>query len=580
MLTPLLSPATRALLVCLSVAVGIVFPQNGSPTGRLLVQKAARVNEQAARQLLEQRGAKSERHIEPLGIQVLTLPRQALPAVRQALERSGAFVFVEEDVPVQLAAMPNDPAAVSQWHLERLRLPEAWALTIGSSSQVVAFIDSGVDWNHSDLAARLRPGWNFLTRTSDTQDRLGHGTATAGAAAAATNNGEGIAGVTWTNPVMPLVVEDGSGKGTLSGVADAIVYAVRKGVRVINASVSMTSLGSSTLQRAIDYAWKNDCIVVAAAGNEADWRPVYQPAAANRVLAVSATTAGDTRASYSNYGDWIDLAAPGDGILTLARGGGLRTVSGTSIAAPVASGVAALVLAVNPRLTAPQLTSILTLTADDLGVPGFDPYFGWGRVNASRAVAAARASLSAAPPAISSVSPTAGALLSGEVALSVTASAAAGIAQVETYLDEHRIGVMTAAPYTMNWNSGAAANGSHALTFRVIDTLGAAVSTQVAVSIRNAEIKDNIAPLVTITSPGTNTTVSQKFTVSVQAQDNVVVSELTLYLDGVVIDSVAAASLSAEVNARKLTPGIHILTAKAWDAAGNGANATPVMIYR
>jgi len=109
MLTPLLSPATRALLVCLSVAVGIVFPQNGSPTGRLLVQKAARVNEQAARQLLEQRGAKSERHIEPLGIQVLTLPRQALPAVRQALERSGAFVFVEEDVPVQLAAMPNDP---------------------------------------------------------------------------------------------------------------------------------------------------------------------------------------------------------------------------------------------------------------------------------------------------------------------------------------------------------------------------------------------------------------------------------------------------------------------------------------
>jgi len=459
-------------------------------------------------------------------------------------------------------------------------LPEAWALTIGSSSQVVAFIDSGVDWNHSDLAARLRPGWNFLTRTSDTQDRLGHGTATAGAAAAATNNGEGIAGVTWTNPVMPLVVEDGSGKGTLSGVADAIVYAVRKGVRVINASVSMTSLGSSTLQRAIDYAWKNDCIVVAAAGNEADWRPVYQPAAANRVLAVSATTAGDTRANYSNYGDWIDLAAPGDGILTLARGGGLRTVSGTSIAAPVASGVAALVLAVNPRLTAPQLTSILTLTADDLGVPGFDPYFGWGRVNASRAVAAARASLSAAPPAISSVSPTAGALLSGEVALSVTASAAAGIAQVETYLDEHRIGVMTAAPYTMNWNSGAAANGSHALTFRVIDTLGAAVSTQVAVSIRNAEIKDNIAPLVTITSPGTNTTVSQKFTVSVQAQDNVVVSELTLYLDGVVIESVAAASLSAEVNARKLTPGIHILTAKAWDAAGNGANATPVMIYR
>lgn len=506
---------------------------------------------------------------------MLTLPQQALPAVRQALERSGAFVFVEEDAPVRLAAMPNDPAAVSQWHLETLRLPEAWAMTTGSASQVIAFIDSGVDWNHSDLAARLRPGWNFLTRSADTQDRVGHGTATAGATAAATNNGEGIAGVTWTNPVMPLVVEDGSGKGTLSGVADAIVYAVRKGARVINASVSTASLGSSTLQRAIDYAWKNECIVVAAAGNEADWRPVYQPAAANRVLAVSATTAGDTRASYSNCGDWIDLAAPGDGILTLARGGGLRTVSGTSFAAPVASGVAALVLSVNPRLTASQLTSILTLTADDLGAPGFDAYFGWGRVNASRAVATARASLAAAPPAFSSVSPAAGALLSGQVSLGVTASAAAGIAQVEVYLDEHRIGVMTSAPYTMNWNTAAAANGTHALTFRAIDTLGAAVSAQVAVSIRNAGIKDSIAPLVTITSPGTNTTVSQKFTVRAKAQDNVVVSELTLYLDGVLIDSVAADSLSAEVNARKLTPGIHILTARAWDAAGNAPARRP-----
>jgi subtilisin family serine protease len=219
---------------------------------------------------------------------------------------------------------------------------------------------------------------------ADTSDVLGHGTAVAGTLAAATNNGIGVAGVSWATLVMPLVAVDQSDFAAYSDMAAAIQYAADHGVRIINLSLGGATR-STTLQNAVDYAWSKGALVFAAAMNNSVATPYY-PAACTHAVAVSATDANDHLASFSNFGNWITLAAPGTDILTTMNGGGYGFWNGTSFSSPIAAGVAALVLALKPSLTNQELLSVLKQSADDIGGAGFDGYFGWGRVNAARAV--------------------------------------------------------------------------------------------------------------------------------------------------------------------------------------------------
>jgi subtilisin family serine protease len=262
-------------------------------------------------------------------------------------------------------------------------------VTTGGASVLVAVIDSGVYASHPDLAAKLvGGGWNFVEGSADTADTMGHGTAVSGALAAATNNGIGVAGVSWSSPVLPLVVVNRDDVAAYSDIAAAIQYAADRGARIINISVGGKS-PSSALQSAVDYAWKKGAVIFASAMNRGtDER--YYPAACARVVSVSATDGNDRLAAFSNYGEWITLAAPGTNILSTVDGGGYGYWFGTSFASPIVAGVAALCLAVNPGLTNEELVSLLVETADDLGPPGRDTSFGWGRVNAYRAVMAAR----------------------------------------------------------------------------------------------------------------------------------------------------------------------------------------------
>jgi subtilisin family serine protease len=158
---------------------------------------------------------------------------------------------------------------------------------------------------------------------------------------------------------------------------------------------------SQALQDAVDYAWAKGVVIVASAMNQSTSTPYY-PAACNHVIAVSATDRYDTLASFSNYGDWITLSAPGANILTTSRGGGYGYWSGTSFSSPLTAGVAALVLSVNPSLTNADVVNILEQTADDEGAQGFDQYYGWGRVNAAKAVQRALATLQQQPTAVPS----------------------------------------------------------------------------------------------------------------------------------------------------------------------------------
>ncbi len=205
------------------------------------------------------------------------------------------------------------------------------------------------------------------------------------------DNHIGVAGVSWASAILPLVVVDQDDNASYSNIAAAIEYAADHGARVINLSVGGPK-SSTTLQNAVDYAWSKGAVPIAAAMNSAAAAPYY-PAACKHAVAVAATDANDHLASFSNYGNWIALSAPGTNILTTMNGGGYGYSNGTSFSAPIAAGVAALCLAVNPALTNAELVSILEQSADDLGAPGFDNYFGWGRVNAFRAVTAAEQSL-------------------------------------------------------------------------------------------------------------------------------------------------------------------------------------------
>jgi thermitase len=372
------------VIVILTLVVGVLSAADAEQVpGRFLVgvRDAA-----TASRTLAVHNAKVRRDFRGLSAIAIEVSPQSDGAVLESLRQSGSFEYVEPDYYAHTAADPNDPSYASQWHLRRIGGPLAWSLSTGSDSVVVAIVDSGVYPHHPDLASKLVPGWNFVKDNADTADVLGHGTAVAGTVAAQTNNGLGVAGVTWAGRIMPLVAVDAQDYAAYSDIAAAIQYAADHGVRVINVSIGGFN-SSITLQKAVDYAWSKGALVFASAMNEGI-SARYYPAACAHAVAVGATDANDRLASFSNYGSWITLAAPGTGILSTADGGGYSFWNGTSFASPIAAGVAALVLSVNPQLTNEEVLSILKNTAERAATEP-DAYIGWGRVNAYRAVLAA-----------------------------------------------------------------------------------------------------------------------------------------------------------------------------------------------
>src|SRR5579871_2035088 len=343
------------------------FAQQFVP-GQLLVQERDGANAAAVAQAISSHGASHKGSIPQLKLHVLHVPEPALETVRQNLLRTGLFTFAERDAIAKGALVPNDPDYPSQWHLPIISGPSAWDVTTGIESVTIAVVDSGVDSTHPDLSSKIVAGWNWVNGTSNTADDYGHGTAVAGSAAAGSNNGTGVAGVAWGNMIMPLVVLDSTDSATYSNMASAVIYAADHGARIINMSLGST-YNSSTLQSATDYAWSKNAIVFAAAGNNGS-SALFYPAANPNVVAVSATNSSDTLASWSDYGTWIDLSAPGDTILTTNNGGGYGYWSGTSFASPIVAGVAALVLSLQPSLSNSALVSLLENNSDDLGAAG------------------------------------------------------------------------------------------------------------------------------------------------------------------------------------------------------------------
>jgi subtilisin family serine protease len=362
-----------------------------SAPGRLIIHhRGISASDRRIVNALKPHRAKLISHHPDLGASVIEVPVGTEGAARDSLLSHPLMRDVELDYYASTkSSAPNDPLFSQQWYLKTIQAMAAWSITTGSSAPI-AVIDTGVDATHPDLAGVVLPGWNFVASTSDSTDSLGYGTAVAGVIAAKSNNAIGVCGITWKNPILPLVVVDANDYAAYSNIGAAIQYAVDFGARILNISIG-GAMSSTFLQSAVDYAWSKGAVVFSAAMNNGSSAPYY-PAACDKAVALSATDGGDAIASFSDFGPWIVLSAPGTAILTTAKGGGYQEWEGTSFASPIAAAVAALVLAVNPSLSAAALVDLLIHNSDDLGTPGRDDKFGWGRINAFRAVSAAAGS--------------------------------------------------------------------------------------------------------------------------------------------------------------------------------------------
>lgn len=436
-------------------------------------------------------GARVEGGIPQIGVLSLQIP----PGVDEktyadALAQYGAVEFAEPDYiaePCQVVT-PNDPhynlANMEGWHLARIGCPAAWARTRGHPRIIIAHIDTGVDASHPDLQGKLVPGWNFYDNNADTSDVHGHGTATASILAAATGNGEGIASVAWNCRIMPLRVTTPSGGALSSLMAQAIVWAADRGARV---AVIMHQIGDRQVvgEAARYFMRRARGIVVHSAGNNGGFGNIPDNP---DLIAVSALgiAVEEQIASWSTRGPFVDLCAPGEWIISAGRGGGYYFSNGTSNAAPIVAGVAALVLSVNPGLNAEQLKRILFLSANDLGEPGRDPLYGWGVVNAARAVALARGlPMDNQPPAISLAEPGDGASVSRTVTIRAQASDRSGIYRTRLYINQQLVAVRFSAAPEFRWDSRSVPNGPVELSVEAQDGAGNRRSVSITVNVQN-----------------------------------------------------------------------------------------------
>ncbi|MEF3311719.1 S8 family peptidase [Paenibacillus sp. GYB004] len=283
---------------------------------------------------------------------------------------------------------PNDLLyARYQWNLPAIETVPGWDVSRGSEDVVVAVIDTGVDLEHPDLSGRTVPGINIVSKNSEPSDDVGHGTHVAGIISALVNNREGVAGISWFNRIMPVKVLDETGAGSTYSVAQGIIWAADHGAKVINMSLGNYA-DSQFLHDAIRYAFDRDIVLIAASGNDNTERPGY-PAAYPEVFAVAATDPDQKKATFSNYGDYIDVAAPGVNIASTYPDNHYAALSGTSMASPHVTALAALIRSVNPQLANTEVMELMRQTAVDLGTSGKDKYFGYGQIDIVKALSQA-----------------------------------------------------------------------------------------------------------------------------------------------------------------------------------------------
>jgi len=560
----LLTAALLAVPIATTLATTTAMAQPpGWAKGHILVQPAAGLSDEALAQILAKRGARSLSSNQRINLHIVAVPPQAEWAVAKALAKNPLIAFAEPDMlvePAEIAA--DDPQYTYQWHLPKIEAPTAWATSTGNGI-TVAILDTGVDPDHPDLVNRLVPGWNSVSLNDDTTPVNSHGTMVAGVIAAETNNAIGVASVAYNAQLMPIRVTD-AGSAYDSDIARGLTWAADHGAQIANISYDVT--GSSAVSAAAQYMRSKGGVVVVPAGNSGG-----NPGYGNDpyMISVSATTSSDTKVSSSSYGDYIDVSAPGDSIRTTSDGGIYRTVSGTSFSSATAAGVVALIMATNGALLPSEVESILESTADDLGSVGWDPSFGFGRINAAAAVLAAAnvTPTDSQAPAAAITTPAGGSTVAGWVVVAVSAVDDVGVSRVELYADNTLVATDLTDPFEFSWDSTQSDDGAVTLTARAFDEAGnVADAAPVTVTV------DNTPPNVALLSPRDGATVRGRVPLSAHASDDVGVAWLTIYVDGQAMCEGNGGAVSCDWKPLNLM-GNHTISAKAADGAGNVSSA-------
>ncbi|MGH7819393.1 MAG: S8 family peptidase, partial [Candidatus Binatia bacterium] len=326
----------------------------------------------------------------------LVLAAPDLAVLRRALAEVNGVAYLEDNRLLRALATPDDTRYAEQYGPRIMGFPSAWdAAGFGSANVTVAVLDTGLQKTHPDFeASRIRQGHDYVNDDSNPNDDCGHGTHVSGTVAATTNNARGVAGMSQAT-ILPMKVLSPLGliiiitcAGSTADIAEAILDATDQGAQVISMSLGGGS-ASDTLRSAVDTAWQNGVLVVAAAGNDGPCSNcVNYPAKYANAIAVSAVDSNKNLASYSSTGPEIEVAAPGSGVLSTYNDSGYRSLSGTSMATPHVSGALALALSCRPSASASTLRSLLHQTAEDRGASGRDDSYGYGLARIDRLVAA------------------------------------------------------------------------------------------------------------------------------------------------------------------------------------------------
>jgi subtilisin family serine protease len=448
-----------------------------------------------------------------------------LNSVVSTLQADPNVESVQKQLIYQAQFIPNDPyyASSGSWGqsfadlygIKKVSGATAWDIVTGTGT-LVAVVDTGIDYNHPDLAANVwvspvdgTHGYNFINNTSDPLDDHGHGTHVSGTIAAVGNNNTGVIGLAWKTKIMGVKGLDVNGFGPTATLAQAIIWATDHGADVINMSWGGTG-SDPQMDSALQYAYNLGVVLVAAAGNNNMDAESFSPANSPYVITVAAVDINDAKAGFSNFGQKIDVAAPGVDILSLRAAGtdmygnGSHNVGslymradGTSMACPHVTAEVSLILSQHPEYSDEQVRQVVRVSADDVGTPGVDIYTGYGRINAQRALAIGNAL------EVKIKSPVSGILTNGPVSIVGTAKGPnfasyileygsgaspttwTTIQQSNTIVDNAQLGVFDPSTLT---------DGGYTVRLTATDTKGTSFRDQIALTVDYISITNPAPP--------------------------------------------------------------------------------------